>query len=105
MERFSESAGATIGIGSVYFRASSSCWLRQATPRVRSMRSRRRAFSSPAAARLIRRSNSVADGKLVGYDIDMADEIARRMGVNVALGKDRFQGHRRRADGRSGWMC
>jgi ABC-type amino acid transport substrate-binding protein len=34
----------------------------------------------------------VADGKLVGYDIDMADEIARRMGVKVQWEKIDFKG-------------
>jgi len=34
----------------------------------------------------------VADGKLVGYDVDMAEEIARRMGVKVAWEKIDFKG-------------
>jgi polar amino acid transport system substrate-binding protein len=34
----------------------------------------------------------VADGKLVGYDVDMADEITRRMGVKVAWEKIDFKG-------------
>jgi ABC-type amino acid transport substrate-binding protein len=34
----------------------------------------------------------VADGKLVGYDVDMAEEITRRMGVNVAWEKIDFKG-------------
>ena len=34
----------------------------------------------------------VADGKLVGYDIDMADEIARRMGVKLQWEKIDFKG-------------
>ncbi len=34
----------------------------------------------------------VADGKLVGYDVDMAEEITRRMGVKVAWEKVDFKG-------------
>jgi polar amino acid transport system substrate-binding protein len=34
----------------------------------------------------------VADGKLVGYDVDMAEEITRRMGVKVAWEKIDFKG-------------
>ena len=34
----------------------------------------------------------VADGKLVGYDVDMAVEITRRMGVKVAWEKIDFKG-------------
>ncbi|HET9815257.1 MAG TPA: transporter substrate-binding domain-containing protein [Xanthobacteraceae bacterium] len=34
----------------------------------------------------------VADGKLVGYDVDMADEITRRMGAKVAWEKIDFKG-------------
>src|SRR5262245_44910693 len=34
----------------------------------------------------------VADGKLVGYDVDMAEEITRRMGVRVAWEKIDFKG-------------
>src|SRR3954447_22343782 len=34
----------------------------------------------------------VADGKLIGYDVDMADEIAKRMGVRVQWEKIDFKG-------------
>src|SRR5260370_42188390 len=34
----------------------------------------------------------VADGKLVGSDVDMAEEITRRMGVRVAWEKIDFKG-------------
>jgi polar amino acid transport system substrate-binding protein len=34
----------------------------------------------------------VADGKLIGYDIEMADEIARRMGVTMQWEKIDFKG-------------
>jgi len=34
----------------------------------------------------------VADGKLVGYDVDMAEEITRRMGVKVVWEKIDFKG-------------
>ena len=34
----------------------------------------------------------VADGKLIGYDIDMADEIARRMGIKLQWEKIDFKG-------------
>jgi polar amino acid transport system substrate-binding protein len=34
----------------------------------------------------------VADGKLIGYDVDMADEIAKRMGAKVQWEKIDFKG-------------
>src|SRR3974390_3294612 len=34
----------------------------------------------------------VAEGKLVGYDVDMAEEITRRMGVKLAWEKIDFKG-------------